>query len=239
MLGTADRWRILVWLARGLARVGGACLLLASCHRVVLIEAVDGPEESPSRDDPGSDPDVEDSEDPDVAEAATESPPKLPNPSTDAGPELNTPIDAGDGRASVDARVADGGRIRDAGADAARPARDAGALPACAGTRVHDLCWYLGAQGASCDQACSGKGGYDARGTALVGTAPQGGSLGACAQVLAALGYTGPVFLGLRSDGIGLGCHLWESDGWWLEAMADLSSTASIPVVSRACACMR
>ena len=105
---------------------------------------------------------------------------------------------------------------------------------------MRELCWYLGVPGASCKQTCSDKGGFDPRATARVGTSAQGGNLRACSQVLAALGYMGNVTPGYRSDGIGLGCHVWEErDGWWLETMPDFSPMASVTVASIACACMR
>lgn len=211
------------------------CLLGASCGRIDVI-AVEGPEEPELDPDTGQAPDA-DSLDPELADTATAG-----EGSSEAGPALNTPIDAGNGQAATDASAADGGASQDGGADGAGPASDAGLeamLPACGGARVRDLCWYLGNAGASCQQTCSNKGGYDVRTTALVGTTTQGGSLSACAQVLSALGYRGSVTAGLRSDGVGLGCHLWGSDGWWLQTMPELSRTASIPVASIACACMR
>jgi hypothetical protein len=90
----------------------------------------------------------------------------------------------------------------------------------------------------SCDQVCSGKGGNDARAVALVGTAAQGGELDHCAQVLLALGYTGTVRPGTR-DQFGVGCHLWDSDGWWIESMPAFSTSAKTAYARIACACMR
>ena len=222
----AKRWRIL-----------GICWALASCGRVVEISAVDRPEVP----EPELDSDADEA--PAEVDAEIDASMELPSLAPDANdePAMNTPIDA-----AIDARVADGGP-RDAGSrDGAAPARDAGTdamLPVCGGARALELCWYLGNAGASCEQTCSGKGGYDARATALLGTSAQGGNLGACAQVLAGLGYTGNVTPGFRSDGIGLGCHLWESegrlDGWWLVSMPDFDPRASIQVASIACACVR
>jgi hypothetical protein len=215
---------------------------LASCGRVVEISAVDRPEVP----EPDLDSDADEAPDPDqvdaeVADASLELPSLSPDASDDAGPAMNTPIDA-----AIDARVADGGPRDAGGRDGSALARDAGTdamLPVCGGARALELCWYLGNAGASCEQTCSGKGGYDARATALLGTTAQGGNLGACAQVLATLGYTGSVTSGFRSDGIGLGCHLWETDGWWdgwwLVSMPDFDPRANIPVASIACACVR
>ena len=174
----AKRWRIL-----------GICWALASCGRVVEISAVDRPEvpapELDSDTDEAPAPDDVDAEiDADV-DASTELPSLLPDASDE--PPMNMPIDA-----AIDARAADSGPRDAGGRDGA--ARDAGTgamLPACGGARALELCWYLGNAGASCEQTCSGKGGYDARATALLGTTGQGGNLGACAQVLAGLGYTG------------------------------------------------
>jgi hypothetical protein len=211
-------------------RLVAICLLLAGCERVVLT-AVGGPDELEADAEADTPPDSDDDA-ADMLEASIEPPSE--DAGHDAGPALNTPLDA----SSVDTGSSD-----DAGDDAASSAVDAGAdamLPACAGKRALDLCWYLGAPGASCKQACSDKGGFDTRSIAKLGSAAQGGNLRACTRVLSALGYSGNVTPGYRSDGIGLGCHIWEQrDGWWLDTMPDFNPTASVSIASIACACLR
>ncbi|HEX6243056.1 MAG TPA: hypothetical protein VFZ61_19215 [Polyangiales bacterium] len=204
-------------------------LLLAACDRLVVISAVDRPEEADAEDVAS---DASEGDDAEISEAPNEPPASL-DAGVDAGPVMNTPLDARVAEASaLDAAGEDGGNApADAGPDAT--------LPACGGKRVLDLCWYFGAQGASCEQTCRDKGGFDARAIKRVGSEAQGGSLRACAQVLAALGFPGSVIPGYRDDGAGVGCHVWENgDGWWL-IMPDFSSAASISVATRACACLR
>jgi hypothetical protein len=114
----------------------------------------------------------------------------------------------------------------------------------CAGTRAFGLCWYLGAPGVSCSQACAARGGFDTRAIHYVGTTSQGGSQAACTQILTALGQPGPVIAAIRTDGSGLGCHVW-SDGtrFWLDDPGPLfKPTATAPgnlPVEIACGCIR
>ena len=218
-------------MSRG--RVLGLCLLLAGCDRLVVITAVDRPDLEESDADAQGDGDAAESDDAETNEGPGDASETI-DAASDSGPPENTPIDAS---------RADGGARDDAGDDAAISAQDAGPdamLPACAGKRVLDLCWYLGAQGASCDQTCRDKGGFDARSIKRVGTSGQGGSLRACTQVLATLGYSGNVTPGYRDDGVGLGCHIWEErDLWWLDTMPDFNPAASISIATIACACLR
>lgn len=132
----------------------------------------------------------------------------------------------------------DAGEARDAGVSEAGTG-DGGALPeACAGTRSLDLCWYLGAVGASCVQTCARHGGYDPAMADAVGSAAQGGSVDGCDEVMAALGHAGVVLSGYRSDSFGLGCHLWGSELWWL-SRPDFSPSSGTSPARVACACQR
>jgi hypothetical protein len=170
------------------------------------------------------------------------------------------PSDAGEGEdATHDATVPpyDAGVMADAGPappdagedaahDATVPPSDAAvvpdvATPSCGGQLVFGLYWVLSATSQNCDQACAGRGGYDPRANAYVGTAQQGGSLDECTQVLRALGFNGTVGKGKRQDGNGFGCHVW-SDGslWWLEEPNFNPSIQALNWPGRmACACAR
>jgi len=128
---------------------------------------------------------------------------------------------------------------QDAGADAAL---DAAVPPTCGGQLAFGLCWYLAAAATSCNSACSNKGGFDTRAAMYVGTPDQGGSVEECTSILTALGKPGSVVAAKRTDGYGLGCHVW-SDGtrYWL-VDPPFGPTMSAPAgnaVRIACACMR
>lgn len=234
--------------APGRRYVLGVCLILASCGRlgvhVIPEESEPDAEPPPNQDGTAAEPDA--GEELKLADDADTNPyPRddgaVPVDSgtaldtgglLDAGPELDvgTPFDAGAAYMA----------IQDAG-DAAAPT-DAGpdaAPPACGGAIALNLCWYLSIRGESCEQTCSARGGHDARATAIVGTTGQGGSLSNCVQVLAALGHTGLVGAGARNDGLGLGCHTWDADGWWLQTMPSFDPKASYPPVRIACGCVR
>ena len=107
----------------------------------------------------------------------------------------------------------------------------------CAGSVFQGLCWYLGPRGESCDAACTTHGGVAAGAQAFVGTATQGGSLSECRQLLTLLGVTTAPFLGERDD-VGLGCHLYDADPYWLDA-PDFTTDASVPESRIVCACRR
>lgn len=148
--------------------------------------------------------------------------------------------DAGSG---VDAGgSSDAGAIRlDGGADAgSQNGHDAG-TSACGGRSVFGLCWYLGAAGDSCNEACARNGGFDERATSYVGTSSQGGSLAECAVILSTLGITATVGEGKRSDNLGAGCHLWtDSAPWWLDDPSErFGPSEDASNVRIACACNR
>ncbi len=119
-------------------------------------------------------------------------------------------------------------------------ASDAGSEPGCAGVLVEAVCWYLSANDQSCDQACAARGGVDPEASAIVGTPPQGGSAAQCASVLSALsgGAQVQVTNGNRTDGLGIGCHLFgeNDDAWWLTTPA-FSTSVAVPEAQIACGC--
>jgi hypothetical protein len=141
---------------------------------------------------------------------------------------------AGDaGAALADGSLADAATLPpvDAGTDAA--------APPCAGSVVLGLCWYLGAGNTSCNDVCATHGGFDTNANGYVGSSSQGGSLANCQQVLSALGIGATVKAGMRSDGNGIGCHLWnDGSAWWLDSPAATPDIA-IPEARIACGCKR
>jgi hypothetical protein len=100
------------------------------------------------------------------------------------------------------------------------------------------MCWYLTAQQVSCQQHCGSHGGYDSRTASYVGSPGQGGSLANCGQLLPPLGYPAMVTEGSRSDGKGLGCHIFGTTNWWLDN-PDFSPSASIASAKIVCACLQ
>jgi hypothetical protein len=71
---------------------------------------------------------------------------------------------------------------------------------------------------------------------AFVGTTAQGGSVAECQQLLVLLGVTVAPFSGTRDD-VGLGCHLYDEEAYWLEE-PDFTSDASVPEARIVCACL-
>jgi hypothetical protein len=114
-----------------------------------------------------------------------------------------------------------------------------GAVPRiCEGASALGSCWYLGARGLSCEQACSEHGGFDPASIALVGTRAQGGTLENCAAVMSELGVRSLVVSAVRLDGVGIGCHRWASLSYWLAADTVLyTGSSSAPLAELACAC--
>jgi len=152
---------------------------------------------------------------------------------------------AGGGQLLADAAMVmgDAGSLSDASSgvvDAGGPSSTGSS--ACDGTSELGLCWYLGPPSWSCNQACANHGGFDFRAVRHVGTSRQGGTLRACAVVMAALGHRGPSAPSMRDD-VGLGCHVW-ADGvaYWLDSPSpNFEADASgAPDPARiACACLR
>lgn len=219
----------------------GACLALASCGRIGVVPIAD-----------------ESREPDDVADSAT---PPVDEPDASATDADAGELDAGELDASVSQgadAAAEASTTRDAAddsmidatalVDATTDAQEAAVLgdaasdataPTCSGATALNLCWYLGAPQQSCDETCASHGGYDPRMTALVGTRSQGGSADNCRQVMTALGRSGPVLEGTRPDDIGVGCHVWGPDLWWLADAPDFTPSASGNPAEIACACMR
>jgi hypothetical protein len=131
--------------------------------------------------------------------------------SGDAGGSSGSGGTGGSGQGGSGAAGA-GGDL-DAGADAADaasdPTLDAG--PICSGTLVDELCWYLGEVGESCTDTCAERGGYDERGTPIIGSDDQGGSLEQCTLILEVL-LNEAAETDNDNDGDGLGCHLRGND---------------------------
>jgi hypothetical protein len=191
------------------------------------------------------------------AETAADADAELDASELDAGEDAHAPdADAGDAEtldasdadlpdasdaSSSDAALLDGAlpppTEEDAGTDTSEAGVpwDAGSAT-CSGARALNLCWYLAPTSSSCTSFCSGHGGYDARTLAAVGTAAQGGRASNCRAVLSALGLSGTVQVGTRSDGRGFGCHQWQSGLWWLSSPA-FSPTVSASSARVACAC--
>jgi hypothetical protein len=116
--------------------------------------------------------------------------------------------------------------------------------PACGGVQVAGLCWYMGLAGDSCQDTCASHGGYNSATANFVGSSSQGGSLGNCEQVLAALQESGMVRDGTRTDGLGLGCHRFFDGGsptgrlWWLIS-PDFDPAVTLSQAAMACGCLR
>lgn len=112
-------------------------------------------------------------------------------------------------------------------------------LVTCDGLLVEDYCWYLGAQGQSCDVVCASHGGYDEATRTYAGSE---GSNSNCYTVLAAVGapvgYSDNVTT--ESNWAGLGCCYWyynERARWTRDDLSPTNSRASYPTIHRICAC--
>jgi hypothetical protein len=109
----------------------------------------------------------------------------------------------------------------------------------CAGVLDSEICWYYGAIGESCATTCATHGGPSPQAASHVGIASQGGSLTECTRLLGLLGMTGTVNSGTRSDGQGVGCHVFTGPAyWWLSSPA-YSDTARLSNVRIVCGCVQ
>ena len=148
---------------------------------------------------------------------------------------------------------------RDSGApmpDSGAPQDDAGALPidagfvgvdagtdadvaptrvCAAGRQLGGYCWFLGAVNRSCNTVCAAHGGFEPS-LPFIGSRAQGGSLSRCDAVLTVLTTEGNTTSGLRQDGRGVGCHLFEGVRWWLDS-PNFSSSAYHYKARLACSC--
>jgi predicted small lipoprotein YifL len=244
------------------ACVVALCLSVAGCGRIGVFPVSDAPSAAPDGDTTPRELDepmeLDEQLDASSLMDAEIDPAESAVPVIDAGGRRDTgaaldadTVQVQDAGAAFDAAAAqDAGMSEEVGLpqDASPDAQDArsgpdaaldASLPACGGVTALNLCWYLGAMGDSCNQTCASHSGYDARTASTVGTAAQGGSLANCTQVLRALGFAGPVGAGMRPDGLGIGCHVWDSDGWWIET-SDFSPTTTAGATPRiACACLK
>jgi hypothetical protein len=123
-------------------------------------------------------------------------------------------------------------------ADSAPPEPDA--APVCTGTLVGELCWHLGELGDSCVDTCASRGGYDDRGTSIIGSDAQGGSLAQCTVILETLLGEEANTNDDNSNDAGVGCHLRgdDEDRVWLEE-ADFAPDESDTEARIACSCAR
>lgn len=134
---------------------------------------------------------------------------------------------AAGGRPGTDAGVADAG-VADAGADAS--------TGSCVGPARSGICWYLGPLGSSCQKVCASHGQPAPEAATHVGTASQGGSLSECGILLGLLSVSGAPANGTRSDGLGLGCHVYNTSPWWLSS-PNFSVSASHASAKLVCGC--
>lgn len=112
------------------------------------------------------------------------------------------------------------------------------AAPGCRGTRFEEICWYLAADGQSCDDACSARGGFNPESVHLIGSLDQGGSLEQCASVLAMLRGNANAVIQATIEEKGIGCHLYGAaeDRWWLTEPA-FEPAATWDKVQIVCGC--
>jgi len=140
-----------------------------------------------------------------------------------------TPVDGGDGAGGS---TATGGQ----GATGTSGTGGSTSTTTCAGVPRAGICWYLGPDGSSCQQVCTSHGQTAPDAPSHVGTATQGGSQAECATLFGLLGLTGTPEKGTRSDGQGLGCHIYGATPWWLTS-PNFSATASHASAKLVCGC--
>jgi hypothetical protein len=141
----------------------------------------------------------------------------------------------GSGRVDAGAGGAGAGGAATGGSGGA----DAGGVEtgvACAGPSRGGICWYLGPQGSSCQQVCASHGQLAPGAVSHVGTPSQGGSLAECGILLGLLGIGGTPTNGARSDGLGLGCHVYNAVPWWLSS-PNFSASSALASASLVCGC--
>lgn len=106
---------------------------------------------------------------------------------------------------------------------------------ACSGVLRAGICWYLGPQGSSCQQACASHGQPASGAASHVGTATQGGSLAECGVILGLLGITGTPSTSLGLEG--LGCFMRANGSLYWLSLPNFSATASTGNASLVCGC--
>jgi hypothetical protein len=159
----------------------------------------------------------------------------------DAGPPIAV-LDAGVLDAGVVMSTMDGMFVPPPHPDAGSVGSDAGVganVPAArscrAGQQLGGYCWFLSALNQSCSNLCSTHGGYESS-LYWIGSHAQGGALARCDALLTLLAGTGMTTAGQRTDGRGLGCHLYGSDRWWLY-MPDFDPAAHLRYTRVVCSC--
>ena len=151
---------------------------------------------------------------------------------------------AGGGVAGIVATGGQAGATSGGAASGGKSGTDAGVAEAgaggstgsCAGPARGGICWYLGPLGSSCQQVCASHGQPAPEAATHVGTASQGGSLSECEILLGLLGVNSTPGNGTRSDGLGLGCHVYNTAPWWLRA-PNFSVTANHASAKLVCGC--
>jgi len=132
-----------------------------------------------------------------------------------------------DAAATGDANLTDGGEGEDTAS--VEVGMDVGTDTAtCSGVPHAGICWYLGPQGNSCQQVCTSHGIPAPNAASHVGTAAQGGSNAECKVLLGLLGISGTPDDGTRTDGLGLGCHLYSATPWWLKSPNFAASASQV-----------
>jgi len=105
----------------------------------------------------------------------------------------------------------------------------------CSGVLHANICWYLGAQGSSCQQACASHGQPASGAASHVGTAMQGGSLAECGVILGLLGISGTPSTSFGLDG--LGCFVRANGNSFWFSLPNFSATASQANAKLVCGC--
>ena len=111
------------------------------------------------------------------------------------------------------------------------------ATTACSGVLRAGICWYLGPQGSSCQQACASHGQPAPTAVSHVGTATQGGSLAECGVILGLLGITGTPSTSFGLEG--LGCFVRTNGSLYWLSLPNFSATASTANASLVCGCTK
>lgn len=144
-------------------------------------------------------------------------------------------IASGGATASGGSSMVDAGRTSGAGT---QPSAGFGnSDPAiCAGISLHGVCWYFGELGQSCASACLEHGGEAPSAASFIGVSAQGGSLAKCTEILARLNRLPAPTSAERFDSLGLGCHSFGAQNYWLRAPL-YSSFASNRNAQLACGC--
>jgi hypothetical protein len=132
----------------------------------------------------------------------------------------------------------EGGSSAQGGSSASAGSAGQGGSAPCKGQSSSGGCWYLGNLGASCTSTCAAHGGNASDAASFVGTTAQGGSLAKCATLLAALGDNLSPIEATRSDGMGIGCHVYGVKTYWLSSPT-FSPSAVVVGARPVCGCVQ